>query len=183
MKPIGTSLDAVGWQEKTISYQGSGKQGFLFPCSFPLLEEAPLTFSENLACLLLRDSLDLLKHPSRRVGDRLYRVVPALHDQLNISFGQTTNALYWYQSHPLARILSQIDDSVKTYLQSGQGCRCAWARPAVLVGIGALVIIILSLCHCSGQVLLAFWLGGEQKSPSMFGNEKSLLSGNELLFN
>lgn len=51
------------------------------------------TLSQNLGRLLLRYPLNLLQNPPRRVRHRLHRVEPAVHDELDVTLGQSGDAL------------------------------------------------------------------------------------------
>lgn len=51
------------------------------------------TFLEDLVCLLLRYAFDLLEVPPWRVSHRLNGVVAAIYDELNVTFGETTETL------------------------------------------------------------------------------------------
>lgn len=52
------------------------------------------TFLEDLVCLLLRYAFDLLEIPPWRVSHRLNCVVAAIYDELDVTFGETTETLH-----------------------------------------------------------------------------------------
>lgn len=51
------------------------------------------TFCQNLASLLLGDTLDLLKNAARSVGDGLDGVETAIDDELDVALGEAGNSL------------------------------------------------------------------------------------------
>jgi len=66
------------------------------------------TLSQDLGCLLLRDTLDLLKNASRGVSNRLDSIVTAIYDQLNVPLGQTCNTL----KYDMSGATLQYDESI-----------------------------------------------------------------------
>lgn len=57
-------------------------------------EDSQVTFRKNLARLLLRNALDLLQEPSRRVRNGLDGIVTSVDDQLNISLREPIDSLW-----------------------------------------------------------------------------------------
>ena len=77
VKPMGTSFDAEHGQLLSLYSEN----------------ENVVTFCQDLGSLLLRYTLDLLEDLPRCICHRLDGIVPAIDKQLDVSFGETRDAL------------------------------------------------------------------------------------------
>jgi len=93
------------------------------------------TFTQNFACLLLRDAFYLLQQPPGCICDGLHRVVPGIDDELNVTLGEACDALRTAAGQYVGNALLDRRGSHTSSAWSGVGAPGPVAPPSSTLGL------------------------------------------------